>query len=115
MKYDVRCRDAGGHETIVSVEAGTDELACAAALRILNSWLAVNALPATVELPAPAPRPKPDPATTTPAVSEQTEEVTEIGRIVHKGTVVDWIAVRAGRRDGAIARALIDAKNRVAA
>lgn len=117
MRYDVRCRDASGNETLVSVHADTDEQACAAALRILNSWLAVTALPATVELPArmPCPEPAPEP-TPTPVVVEQTEEVIEIGRIVHKGTVVDWIGTRIGRvPEGAAADAFRAARERVAA
>jgi hypothetical protein len=45
IHYKVTCQDETGRKTEVVVRAGTDAQACDAALRTLNSWRAVRALP----------------------------------------------------------------------
>lgn len=110
--YTVVCQDAVGHETTVTVSADTDEHACAAALKTLNSWLAVRALPATVELPKPQTTKVVPPA---PVAEVAEEEPLQIGRIVQKGTVIDWIESRAGGGVGSVGAALIEARERRAA
>jgi len=43
--YRVTCQDAIGHTTTVTVKASTDEKACEVALKTLNSWRPVRAVP----------------------------------------------------------------------
>lgn len=110
--YTVICHNAEGRRVTVTVTAATDEQACAAALKTLNTWLAVSALPATVVLPKP--KQIVEPPVSAPAVKEDT--TLEIGHIVSRGTVVDWIASRSDRDGvGAVGAALIAARERDAA
>lgn len=45
LEYRVSCQHADGRREVVAVLARTDEQACDAALRILNSWRAIAAVP----------------------------------------------------------------------
>lgn len=44
--YDVQCQDAAGKTVTVVVRATTDERACDLALKQLNSWRVLHAVPA---------------------------------------------------------------------
>jgi hypothetical protein len=115
ITYEVTCQNDAGRRVTVKVTASTDEQACAAALKTLNTWLAVSALPATVELPKPQKAAPAPPAPPVAAVEE--EPVLQIGQIVHKSTVVDWIELHIDPRNGrsAVAEAFLAARERIAA
>lgn len=94
MRYHVLCQDAVGRKTEVTVHADTDQRACDAALRTLNSWRAVRAMP-TVTKPIPSlvertvERAEEDDHDVEHAVEPEIRQPKTVGRIVHKATVAD--------------------------
>lgn len=97
MRYIVSCQDALGHRLDVPVHASTDEKACATALRTLNSWKALHALPTKAEAPeAPARRIEATTQTEQNVEHAVADEQHSIGRIIYRETVREAVTQRRG-------------------
>ena len=116
MIYEIECQDAAGNFRRVRARGATDEIACAAALKALNSWRAIRALPATAI-----------PRSSAPTVSNVTsvsrgEKAPEIPksavphtirgrgpRMIHRATVVDQVEMSQSKPTGNVGKALLEA------
>lgn len=109
MRYRVHCQNSVGRTLKVDVQASTDEEACNAALRLLNSWRAVRALTVTKAEIVPTMSGN---AVSGPLGIEEHGTVRREGRgpkVIREATVIDFVALRKRGPVGTVGAALLAA------